>query len=105
MKIIDFNYLQMNHSYYIYQLQDNKKYYGKFKKIYDYNFFYIAVFEDVSIVPYIEGPPIELYILINRYGDNIEFYIPEIECLFLKQILQQKIMDEYLAKTLALIYN
>lgn len=108
MRIVDFNYLQKNHSYYIYQLEDKKKHYGKFEKLYDYDYFYIAVFKEVLLIPYAEYinvPPLELHFVINSYHDNIEFYIPEIEPLFLKQILHQKTKDENLAKTIASIYN
>jgi hypothetical protein len=100
MRVIDFTGLQYNHYYYIYQKDTNKKYYGKFRILYDYDYFYIAVFSQTTIIPYINFPPIELHFLINN-DENVDFYIPEMEELLFQQILRQKIHDENFVRSIS----
>ena len=101
MKLIDYNNIQPNHYYYIHKTDENKKYYGKFTKIYDYQYFYIVIFQEVSMIPYLSYtniPPLELHFVINNYHDGqIQFFIPEAETFMCRQILRQKTMDENLA--------
>lgn len=99
MRAIDFTSLNYNHYYYIYQRDTNKKYYGKFRVIYDYDYFYIAVFSEAFNIPY-DFQPIEKNFLIDA-DENVDFYIPEMEELLLKQVLRQKIHDENFWRTIS----
>lgn len=94
MKEIDSEYLIKGNYYYI--QDDNSKQIGCFSAIFHYNYFSIAVFDNVCNLNTNGCPNITKSVLLTDYYFHYTtFYIPELEELLLKQILRQKLKDVY----------
>jgi hypothetical protein len=99
MKTICYENLIENNIYYI---DHNKiKYIGVFNKLHSYNYFSIALFNDVIKVNSLDKTITETAFIIGSYYNKVTFYVPELEQLLLKQILQQKVNDEMLANIMS----
>jgi hypothetical protein len=97
MKPIDFEYLLEGNYYYIFNYELGNKLLGSFSKIYFYNNYSIAVFDHVKSLNKNDNSLTSKSFLINDYYFNYTFfYVPEIELLLLKQVLRQKVDDNYL---------
>jgi len=104
MKAIDCEYLLEGKKYYI--LFNGTKYIGDFSNIFHYNYYSIAVFDNVCYMNSNSMPNITKYFIINDYYFNYTyFYIPELENLLLKQVLRQKIEDKYLLSNIIQHYS
>jgi hypothetical protein len=101
MKPIHFENLIQNNNYLI--SYNEKKYMGIFNKLFNYDYFSIAVFNDIFEINSLEETKITKNFIIGSYYNKIEFYIPESEKLLLEQILRQKIKDEILSKIVSKI--
>lgn len=94
MKEIDSEYLVKGNYYYI--QDNNSKYIGSFSAIFHYNYFSIAVFDSVFNLTTKNYPNItKSFLLTDYYFHYTYFFIPQLEELLLRQILRQKINDNY----------
>lgn len=94
MKEIDSEYLVKGKNYYI--QDDSSKQIGCFSTIYHYNYFSVAIFDNVCKLNTNGSPNItKSFLLTDYYFHYTTFYIPQIEEFLLKQILRQKIKDNY----------
>jgi hypothetical protein len=99
MKLIHYEKLVSNNNYYIYH--NDVKYSGTFVKLYYYDYFWIAEFKDVINLISNEKTKMNKNFIIQNYYYNLTyFYIPELESLFLEQVLRQKINDAFFAHTI-----
>lgn len=100
MREIDGEYLLQNHYYYV--ISNNTKYIGMFSNIFHYNYYSIAVFRNVNYVNTNDDNPIndldmtKSFIINDYYFNYTYFYIIEVDSLMFKQVLRQKIKDQYL---------
>jgi hypothetical protein len=94
MKEIDSEYLVKGNYYYI---QDNtSKYIGSFSNIFHYNYFSIAVFDNVGNLSTKNSPNVtKSFLLTDYYFHYTYFFIPQKEEFLFKQLLRQKIKDVY----------
>lgn len=99
MKPICYKSLVENNIYYIYH--NNKKYTGIFNKLYFYNYFSIALFNNVMEVNSLDKTTTQSAFIIGSYYNKVTFYSPELEKLLLEQILRQKVNDELLASIMS----
>jgi len=92
MKEIDSEYLIKGNYYYI---QDNSsKYIGSFSNIFHYNYFSIAVFDNVcGLNTIISHKVTKSFLLTDYYFHYTYFFIPQKEEILLTQVLRQKIKD------------
>lgn len=98
MKPIDFEHLIEGNYYYIvhYELGKRNKLIGCFSKIYFYNYYSLAIFDNVKNLNKIDNSITTKSFLINDYYFNYTyFFVPEIENFLLKQVLRQKVGDIY----------
>ena len=95
MKPICYKNLVENNIYYI--DHNNIKYIGMFNKLYFYNYFSIALFNNVMKVNSLDKTTTQSAFVIGSYYNKVDFYVPELEQLLLEQILRQKVNDELLA--------
>lgn len=98
MKPIDLEHLIEGKYYYIFNYESDKgnKLIGCFSKIYFYNYYSIAVFDNVKNLNKNDNSITTKSFLINDYYFNYTyFFVPEIENFLLKQVLRQKICDIY----------
>jgi len=100
MKPIDFEHLIEGNYYYIvhHELDKRNKLIGCFSKIYFYNYYSLAIFDNVKNLNKIDNSITTKSFLINDYYFNYTyFFVPEIENFLLKQVLRQKVGDIYLS--------
>jgi hypothetical protein len=97
MKQIDFEHLIKGNYYYIYNLDNNNKMLGKFCNSYFYNYYSIAVFEDLKNLNKKDNSiTIQDFLINDFYFYYTYFFVPEKEIFLLKQVLRQKLGDIYL---------
>ena len=99
MKHISYKNLVQNNIYYI--NHNEIKYSGIFIKLYQYNYFSIALFNDIMKVNSLDKTTTTKNFIIGSYYNKVTFYIPELEQLLLEQTLRQKIKDELLSKVVS----
>ena len=99
MKLISYKSLVENNIYYI--EHNSIKYIGMFNKLYFYNYFSIALFDDVMEVNSLDKTTTTKNFIIGSYYNKVTFYTPELEQLLLEQTLRQKVNDELLANTMS----
>jgi len=99
MKPISYKNLVVNNIYYI--EHNSIKYIGIFNKLYFYNYFSIALFDDVMKVNSLDKTTTTKNFIIGSYYNKVTFYTPELEQLLLEQTLRQKVNDELLASILS----
>lgn len=99
MKEICYKNIVQNTIYYIYH--NEIKYIGVFCELYDYDYFAIALFNDVIKVNSIDKTSTTKNFIIGSYYNKVNFYTPELEQLLLEQILRQKTNDYFLSKVIA----
>jgi len=80
--------------------ENQKKFIGTFIRIYNYNYYSIAIFNNVQYLNSDNKSIITKSFIINDFYNYTHFFIPEIEILLLKQIFRQKIGDDYFIKEL-----
>ena len=102
MKKISYENLEYNHIYYI--NNNGIKYTGIFNKLFDYDYFSIALFNDIVEIKSLDKTKITKNFIIGSYYNKVEFYIPEINNLLLEQTLRQKINEEIFAKIVSKIW-
>lgn len=107
MRPIDFEHLIEGNYYYIlnYDLNKENRLLGCFSKIYFYNYYSIAIFDNVKYLNKDDNSIITKSFLINDFYFNYTyFFVPEIETLLLKQILRQKVGDKYFTDLMIKLY-
>ena len=105
MRPIDFEHLIEGKYYYIYNLENKNKMLGKFCNSFFYNYYSIAVFDNVQYLNKDDNSIVTKSFLINDYYFNYTlFFVPEIEPLLLKQILRQKVGDKYFTDLMIKLY-
>jgi hypothetical protein len=102
MKSIDSENLISGNYYYIhsYDLENQKKFMGCFIRIYNYNYYSIAIFNNVQYLNSDNKSIITKAFIINDFYNYTHFFVPETEILLLKQIFRLKIGDDYFIKEL-----